>query len=179
MDEHVTGERISRRRKELGMSLEDLAARLEVAPSTIQRYEKSYISRIKPSMLSAIARELRVDTEYLLGRTDSACDYNSPELISSIPPAILRFYKGDAKSAYNAYLAMKENSENSEIYPLSGNEERLVIQYRKRPELAPAVHKLLDMDNEGSLPSYSEISERINKKNLLRVASPMRELKKD
>ena len=181
MDEQkITGERIMQRRKELGLSLEELANRLGVAPSTIQRYEKNQTSRIKPSMLSAIAHELLVDTDYLLGNSDSPQDYNLHDLVSSIPKSIMDFYKGDVKSAYNAYLAMKHNYENSEVYPLSGKEERLIVQYRKRPEIAPAVHKLLDIDdNNDRLPSFNEVSQRMKKKSVLRVASPMRELSKE
>lgn len=62
-----TGSRIAARRKELGLSLAEVAARLKVAPSTIQRYEKGQFAALKRPMLEAIAAALELPPAQLLG----------------------------------------------------------------------------------------------------------------
>lgn len=62
-----TGRRIAARRKELGLSLAEVAARLKVAPSTIQRYEKGQFAALKRPMLEAIAAALEMPSAQLLG----------------------------------------------------------------------------------------------------------------
>ena len=50
-----TGKRIQSRREELGMNLGDIAKEVGVAVSTIQRYEKGKIEKMKLPVIEAIA----------------------------------------------------------------------------------------------------------------------------
>ncbi len=65
-----TGKRIQSRREELGMNLGDIAKEVGVAVSTIQRYEKGKIEKIKLPVIEAIAKSLQVDPAWLLGQTE-------------------------------------------------------------------------------------------------------------
>lgn len=65
-----TGKRIQIRREELRMNLGDVAKEVGVAVSTIQRYEKGKIEKIKLPVIEAIAKALRVNPAWLLGETD-------------------------------------------------------------------------------------------------------------
>lgn len=65
----TTGERIKSRRKELGLSAEALAQRLELSPATIYRYENGYIEKVPGDRLLRIAEALRTTPEYLMGWT--------------------------------------------------------------------------------------------------------------
>lgn len=65
-----TGKRIQARREELGMNLGDIAKEVGVAVSTIQRYEKGKIEKIKLPVIEAIAKSLQVDPAWLLSQTD-------------------------------------------------------------------------------------------------------------
>ena len=56
-----TGKRIQARREELGLNLGDIAQKVGVAVSTIQRYEKGKIEKIKLPVIEAIAKALAVD----------------------------------------------------------------------------------------------------------------------
>ena len=67
MDNFEIGRRIESRRKELGLTLDDIASAIGVAGSTIQRYERGRIDKLKLPVLEAIARELRVNAGWLLG----------------------------------------------------------------------------------------------------------------
>lgn len=64
------GARISSTRDLRGLTLDDIASRVGVAKSTIQRYEKGTIAKIKLPVLQSIANALQVDPNWLIGNTD-------------------------------------------------------------------------------------------------------------
>lgn len=70
MGKQVVAERIQQRRKALGLTLEDIASEIGVSRSTVQRYEKGTIGKLKLPVIEAIARVLRVAPEWLVGKTD-------------------------------------------------------------------------------------------------------------
>ena len=68
MDGREIGERIKRRRGELGMTQGDVANKVGVAISTVQRYEKGQIRKTKLPVVEAIARALDVSPSWLIGK---------------------------------------------------------------------------------------------------------------
>lgn len=60
------GNRIKARRLELGLTLKEVANRIGVASSTIQRYENATISQIKLPVLQSIAAALNLDPTSLI-----------------------------------------------------------------------------------------------------------------
>lgn len=66
----LIGNRIICRRTELNMTLRELAAKVGLSASTVLRYEKGTIGRIKLPVLASIADALDVNVDYLLGITD-------------------------------------------------------------------------------------------------------------
>lgn len=65
-------ERIKQRRKELGLSADQVAAALHVSRATIFRYESHDIERIPMSSLSALAKVLKCSPGYLIGWEEKA-----------------------------------------------------------------------------------------------------------
>ena len=61
------GKRITLRREELGASMEEIAQKVGVHKSTIQRYEAGSIQRIKLPVVESIASALSVSPEWLIG----------------------------------------------------------------------------------------------------------------
>lgn len=61
------GEKIKARRKQLKMSVDDLAARLGKNRATIYRYENSEIENMPLEILEPLAKVLRVTPAYLMG----------------------------------------------------------------------------------------------------------------
>lgn len=61
------GERIKSRRKELGLSAEQVAEKLGVSPATIYRYESNYINNMGVDKLKPIAAVLKVSEGFLMG----------------------------------------------------------------------------------------------------------------
>lgn len=76
MDAQKIGERISLRRTQLGMTLDDIANEIGVARSTIQRYEKGTINKMKLPVLEAIARSLKVSPAWLCCKSEEMFPHN-------------------------------------------------------------------------------------------------------
>jgi repressor LexA len=67
-------ERIKNRRKELGLSADDVAEALGVSRATIYRYESSYIEKVPITSLEPLANVLKCTPAYLMGWEDSEED---------------------------------------------------------------------------------------------------------
>lgn len=61
------GQRIKERRKELGLSAEDLAKRLGKSRATMFRYENGEIENMPLDILKPLAEALQTTPEYLMG----------------------------------------------------------------------------------------------------------------
>lgn len=77
-DTALIGQRLKQRRKELGLTLDDIANSICVAKSTIQRYEAGFIKSPKIPVIESIARVLHVSTDWLLGKSDVSAPTKSP-----------------------------------------------------------------------------------------------------
>lgn len=79
----TTGERMKFRRKELGLSADEVAAALNVSRATIFRYEKGDIEKLPGSALEPLAKALRTTPAYLMGWEES------PSIAPPTPPPSL------------------------------------------------------------------------------------------
>lgn len=78
----TTGQRIRARRKELGISAEQVADFLGVSPATVYRYENGDIEKMPGSILEPISKFLHTTPAWLMGW---AIDSDLPNNISGIP----------------------------------------------------------------------------------------------
>lgn len=69
MSNREIGLRIANARRDAGMTAKELAQRVQVAASTITRYERGEIDNIKMPVISEIARQLHVNPMWLIGRS--------------------------------------------------------------------------------------------------------------
>ena len=60
-------ERIKRRRKEMGLSADDVAKALNVSRATIYRYESSEIEKLPTSIIEPLCKVLKTTPAYLMG----------------------------------------------------------------------------------------------------------------
>lgn len=74
------GLRISSTREMRGLTLDDIATAVGVARSTIQRYEKGSIVKIKLPVLQSIASALCVNPNWLIGNTEDPTPTAAPLL---------------------------------------------------------------------------------------------------
>lgn len=64
------GKRIKNERERQGLTLREVADKIGVAASTIQRYEAGSISKIKLPVIEAIANKLNVNPAWLIGKSN-------------------------------------------------------------------------------------------------------------
>ena len=83
MGNKLLGDRIRDIRTTRGMTQGDIAEQIGVAISTVQRYEKGQIDKIKLPVVDSIARVLGVNPDWLIGKTD---DITSSILPSNVVP---------------------------------------------------------------------------------------------
>lgn len=79
----TVGERLKRRRKELGMSAEAVAEKLGCSPSTVYRYENGEINKMGIDKLKPIAEAINTSPAYLMGWED---EETLPANVSRIEP---------------------------------------------------------------------------------------------
>lgn len=77
MTNEEIGKRIEDRRRELEYTLDFIAAKIGVAKSTIQRYEKGQIQKIKLPVIESIAGVLHVNPNWIIGNTDDPTPQNN------------------------------------------------------------------------------------------------------
>ena len=75
----TTGARMKQRRKELGISVEAVAAALGVSVATVYRYEKGDIEKVPGALLEPLARVLHTTPAYLMG-------WAAPPAAGTVPP---------------------------------------------------------------------------------------------
>lgn len=108
------GKRIKARRKELGLSAEEVAEIIGVSPATVYRYESAAIMNMKTDKLQPIAEALRTTPAYLMGWTDDPIDYENGDVLASIPQTYMEACDGDAKRAYAMMKSASEPSKKPE-----------------------------------------------------------------
>ena len=86
----TVGEKIKARRKELGMTMEDLGRAIGVQRSAINKYEKGMVE-LTASKISAIARALNVPIFYLLDDDPEDSDQDVLEALHQDPRLRLLF----------------------------------------------------------------------------------------
>lgn len=82
------GERLRRRRKELGIPIQALAEKVGKDRATIYRYEKGDIRAIPYEVMERLSEALDVTSEYMLGLSEDphghgTNDYYLPELLEA------------------------------------------------------------------------------------------------
>lgn len=79
----TTGALMRARRKELGLSAETVAAKLNVSPATIYRYENGDIEKMPITILEPLAKILHTTPAYLMGWEDTPAEL--PDNIIPMP----------------------------------------------------------------------------------------------
>ena len=81
------GKRIKERRKELGLSVDDVAGKLGKNRATVYRYESSDIENLPITILEPLSRVLKTTPDYLMGW------YNKKEVIEEPKQTISKMEK--------------------------------------------------------------------------------------
>lgn len=130
MENELVGKRIEQRRKELGLTLDDIAQEIGVARSTIQRYEKGTIERIKLPVLEAIARAISVNPAWLCGKTDNMLAETKPLPPNAIPIDFSKYHRIPILGRISAGLPLyaEEHIEGYTLTDLNGGAEYFALR---------------------------------------------------
>ena len=74
------------RRKELGLSADDVAAALNVSRATIFRYEKGDIEKVPGNYLAPLEQVLHTNAAYLMGWSDNPSPAEEPSTAPQLLP---------------------------------------------------------------------------------------------
>lgn len=102
----TTGEKIKKRRKELGMTMDDLGRAIGVQRSAVNKYEMGLID-MKTSTLTAIARALDVPVASLLDDLETDTDAERLEALHQDPRLGLLFDRTRKMSAEDVDFMLK------------------------------------------------------------------------
>ncbi|CAM2361071.1 helix-turn-helix domain-containing protein [Listeria seeligeri] len=110
-----TGERIKKRRKELGYNADYLAEELGVSRSTIFRYENGEIEKLPITILDSLSNILKTTPAYLMGWVDDGAEHlEDSENLSNDEINLITNYrkisdrqKGEVNGMINAFLLDK------------------------------------------------------------------------
>ena len=119
---------LEQRRKELGLTLEEVGRYVGVSKSTVKKWETGYIDNMKRDKIALLANALQIEPVSLI----------TGELIP---------------------VSINSNLE----YTLSEHEKKLISAYRDKPEMQPAVDRLLAIDSAPAKNIGEDIAETIIK----------------
>lgn len=108
MDNISIGKRIEHARELRSLTMDELASRIGVAKSTIQRYEKGKITTIKLPVIDSIARELKVNPSWIIGKTDAMDVVNVNRTASITIPVLGRVAAGIPIDAISEIIDREE-----------------------------------------------------------------------
>lgn len=74
------GERIKERRKQLGLTVDELSERLGKNRATIYRYESNEIEKLPTTVLEPLAKALGVTPAYLMGWEENTESNSNPDI---------------------------------------------------------------------------------------------------
>ena len=93
--DNIMGNRINKLRINSGMTMEDLAGKLGVGKSAVNKWEKGYVTNIKRETIQQMAAIFRCNPVWLMGYDEEPLvDYISPDEMILIE----RFRKSDSET---------------------------------------------------------------------------------
>lgn len=89
------GERLKRRRLELGMTLNEVAANLSVTMATYQRYETNQIKNLKYKMIIELSKALDTSPAYIMGwdKKEPTSAENAEDELDSMDEEIVNAFR--------------------------------------------------------------------------------------
>lgn len=123
------GERIKKRRKELGLSAEQVADKLGVSPATIYRYESNDIVNMRIDKLEPIADILNTSPAYLMGWEEDKSQTDLPDGAFPYNPIMHRIpILGTISAGMPLYA--EQNIEGYTYTDLNSNGEYFALRVR-------------------------------------------------
>lgn len=127
MEHKEIGRRLSSRRLELGLTLQDVANAIGVASSTVQRYEAGNVQKIKLPVLEAIARYLGLNPAWVCGKSENKLESSVPD---AIPVKQLYRIPIVGTVAAGAPILAEENIEGYDVADIAHPEQYFFLRVK-------------------------------------------------
>lgn len=111
------GLRIEAARKEKKMSLQDVAEKVSIARSTVQRYEQGKIVNVKLPVVEAIANAVGVSPAWVLGKSFQKYDSDAPLPSNIHPVKKVRYIPRVGRIACGTPILAEENIQGYVLLP--------------------------------------------------------------
>lgn len=169
------GERIKLRRKELGLSVDQVAEKLNKNRATIYRYESNEIENLPINILEPLANVLNTTPAYLMGweDTSSKSNPNNEIQLSTSDKTNLRTDEENLLKNYNKLNTNGKSEANKRIHELT--------EINKYTDSQATVINLPKNDFEIELfAAHNDgIDEETNKRNIEKIMAKYAEMHKD
>lgn len=138
------GERIRQRRKELDISVDELADSIGKSRATVYRYENGDIEDMPIGIIEPLAKALRTTPDYLMGWDDDPIDYD--EYDGLIPPS----FNGNVKNFFTFEDACAQDVEeeyaefNKFLQTIIPSEKDIIEKYRIVDKYSPKGKEFVD-----------------------------------
>lgn len=154
-------ERIKARRKECGLSAEDVAEKLGVSRATVYRYESAEIANMGIDKIEPLANALHTTPEYLMGWTDDPINYDDGDILAQIPLSYVEACEGDVEKAYAMMLAADQDSTSIQNtacdYAKNGYERDMLLLARHLEKIPEETRKRLIKNFADSIDMYFDV----------------------
>ncbi len=153
------GERISQRRKELGLTVDEVAEKLDKNRATVYRYESDEIENLPITTLEPLAKILRVSPAYLMGWEKEKYQIKTKKV-----PILGEIAAGEPILAYEdlrTYIEVDENTKVDFCLKVKGDSmintrihDGDLVFVKKQPVVENGEIAVVLIDNEATLKRF-------------------------
>ena len=139
-------EKLKKRRKELGLTMLEVAKQIGVSEATVSRWESGDIANMRRDKIVSLANALQVHPSFIMGE-EEYYEMNSETLntTNNSNPFILNSYNK------NSILVFGEDAKSpvDDIEPFiaSNKEMKMIMEYRTKPEAKNAINQIINKEN--------------------------------
>lgn len=151
------GDRIRAKRQDLGMSVDELAARLGKNRATVYRYEKGDIENMPVNVLEPLAEVLQTTPAYLMGWTPDDYDWDADpdaRLASVYGPRwdfLMEKHHGDPSAAWEDWQAI-EKDQAEEARKMRREDQEKALKNKNVPTAKNREGKMMNLQLFGATP---------------------------
>ncbi len=139
-------EKLKKRRKELGLTMLEVAKQIGVSEATVSRWESGDIANMRRDKIVSLANALQVHPSFIMGE-DEQYEMNFPlqNTTDNSNPLVLN------SANKNSVLIFKEDSnlpsKDSEPFIATNREMKMIMEYRTKPETKNAINQIINKEN--------------------------------
>ena len=170
-DIKMLGERIYQRRKELGLTLQEIADKIGVTKSTIQRYETGKISTPKLPVIESIARAIEANPLWLIGKSDKKeASRSTSAWIATEKRPLLKFSPKGVFESEEKHQKFNENGESDADFCIKMSGDSMIssriydgdiVFIKRQDDVSDGDLTAVELNGEISLKRIFKLGDRV------------------